>query len=124
MSKKPISDVDVEKIMESIRKRIQKRGAKWSRAKNIRVKIKQDLNLIKNNWDVENLNYQIFSHRKFIGPLLITGRELVHGEVRRYVDPALRKQSEFNAAVVRILNYLLKKTSKNTKRRKKLRNKR
>ena len=114
---------NVEEIMERIRKKMKKRGAKWSRA-NVRNKISEDLKLLKDNWDVDGLNYQIFSHRKFLGPILITGRELVHREVRRYVDPALRKQSEFNAAAVRILNYVLKKISKNKKRHTKRRKRR
>ncbi len=65
---------------------------------------RRDLDYINSNWDVENKGYFISSHRPVAGKFLITGRELVHGEVRRYVDPAIWKQKEFNASAVRLLN--------------------
>lgn len=65
---------------------------------------RRDLGYINSNWDVENKGYFISSHRPVTGKFLITGRELVHGEVRRYVDPAIWKQKEFNGRVVRLLN--------------------
>jgi len=65
---------------------------------------RRDLDYINSSWDVENKGYFISSHRPVAGRFLIRGRELVHGEVRRYVDPAIWKQKEFNASVVRLLN--------------------
>ena len=59
---------------------------------------------VKSNWDIQNNNYIISSHRRILGKVLVKGRELVHGEVRRYVDPMVWKQKEFNASIVRILN--------------------
>jgi len=59
---------------------------------------------VNSNWDIQNNNYVISSHRRILGKALVKGRELVHGEVRRYVDPAIWKQREFNACIVRILN--------------------
>ena len=53
---------------------------------------------------MENKGYFISSHRPVAGRFLIRGRELVHGEVRRYVDPAIWKQREFNASTTRLLN--------------------
>jgi O-antigen chain-terminating methyltransferase len=35
---------------------------------------------------------------------------LVHGEVRRYVDPVISRQTEFNASTVRILTQMLQKS--------------
>ena len=65
---------------------------------------RRDLNHINSTWDVENKGYSISSHRPVAGRFLIRGRELVHGEVRRYVDPAIWKQREFNASTTRVLN--------------------
>jgi O-antigen chain-terminating methyltransferase len=39
------------------------------------------------------------------------GRELVHGEVRRYVDPVFLKQKDFNASTVRLLRDISKDIS-------------
>lgn len=64
----------------------------------------QDLAIINQHWNISNDEYRIFSHRRILGPLLVRGRRLVHGEVRRYVDPIFLQQREFNASVVRILN--------------------
>lgn len=41
-------------------------------------------------------DYKITSHRPLIGRLLVFGRQLVHGEVRRYVEGILAQQSEIN----------------------------
>ena len=59
---------------------------------------------VKSNWDIQNNNYSISSHRRILGKVLVKGRELVHGEVRRYVDPMVWKQREFNASIIRILD--------------------
>lgn len=39
-----------------------------------------------------------------MGPFLIKGRKLVHGEVRRYVDPVFQKQSQLNYNLAGVLN--------------------
>ncbi len=65
---------------------------------------RRDLDYINSSWEVENKGYFITSHRPVAGRFLIRGRELVHGEVRRYVDPAIWKQREFNASTTRLLN--------------------
>ena len=59
---------------------------------------------VNSNRDIQNDNYIISSHRRILGKVLVKGRELVHGEVRRYVDPMVWKQKEFNASIVRTLN--------------------
>ena len=69
---------------------------------------RRDLDHINSTWDVENKSYFISSHRPVAGKFLIRGRELVHGEVRRYVDPAIWKQREFNASTTRLLNEVAK----------------
>ena len=110
-------EINVEEIMRKIRENIARRkmqGA-YREVDNHTVeqsylqKISNDLAFINNNWNIENESYAIFSHRKILGPFLVKGRKLVHGEVRRYVDPIFWKQREFNASVVRILNETTKK---------------
>lgn len=64
----------------------------------------RDLEYINSNWAIQNKSYNISSHRQVMGKALVKGRELVHGEVRRYVDPMIWKQTNFNESVVRILN--------------------
>jgi O-antigen chain-terminating methyltransferase len=64
----------------------------------------REMENVNSNWDIQNNNYVISSHRRIIGKALVKGRELVHGEVRRYIDPTIWKQREFNASIVRILN--------------------
>ncbi len=64
----------------------------------------RDLAYINSNWDIHNNRYFIRSHRPYIGKFLVKGRQLVHGEVRRYVDPMISWQTEFNASAVRIIN--------------------
>ena len=78
---------------------------KWS------DEIRRDLDYINSNWDIQNNSYFISSHRPYSGKFLIKGRELVHGEVRRYVDPMIYKQREFNGSVARTLNEATKKIS-------------
>ncbi len=71
--------------------------------------IRKDLDYINKNWDIQNNSYFIGSHHPLAGRFLIKGREIVNGEVRRYVDPMIWKQNEFNASTVRILNENAKK---------------
>jgi O-antigen chain-terminating methyltransferase len=112
-------EVDVKKIMEKIRKNIQKRKKeqrvvevedleKKTEIQNLPYNLRQDVDIINANWDTENKTYLIFSHRKILGPALIKGRELVHGEIKRYADPVFWKQKEFNSGTVRILNHFSK----------------
>jgi len=55
---------------------------------------------IDSKWDIQNNSYNISSHRLVTGKLLVKGRELVHGEVVRYVDPLIMKQKNFNYCAV------------------------
>ncbi len=58
----------------------------------------RDLACLSSNWDIQNASYTIRSHRPIVGKLLVKGRDLVHGEVRRYIDPIIWRQTEFNKA--------------------------
>jgi len=108
--------VDVKEIMRRIRENIKKRRkeqkvvdvGKLERKidpEKPHYNIRQELDFINAGWDIENKTYRIYSHKKFLGPFLIKGRELVHGEIRRYVDSVFWKQTEFNAHAARILNH-------------------
>lgn len=65
--------------------------------------VKRDLDLINSNWDLQNNTYTISSHHPVLGKFLVKGRQIVHGEVCRYVDPIFSRQTEFNAGTVRLL---------------------
>lgn len=71
--------------------------------------IRRDLDYLSWNWDIENNSYLINSHRPAIGKLLVKGRTIIHGEVKRYVDPMINRQREFNESVSRILNSIVNK---------------
>jgi O-antigen chain-terminating methyltransferase len=116
-------EIDVEEIMRKIRENIRKRresGVYTEEMKDLIDEplqtadtgesnidhLRQELNYINRDWDTR-AEYSISSHRRFIGWLLIKGRQLVHCEVRRYVDLIVGKQIEFNAHVVHFVNRLI-----------------
>jgi SAM-dependent methyltransferase len=107
--------IDVEEIMARIRENIRQRkeagvypedddlpagGATAAEES----EVPWILARLKSTSDIRNSSYLISSHRPVTGKFLVKGRELVHGEVRRYVDPVLWKQSEFNGSAVRAFN--------------------
>jgi len=111
--------IDVEEIMKKIRENIRRRQAAGelppdpdsvigSPSKNCPAgesddAIQHDLSYINSNWDIHNNSYFISSHHPYIGKFLVKGRQLVHGEVRRYVDPMISHQTDFNTSTVRII---------------------
>lgn len=111
-------DVDLEEVMQKIKENVIRRKLSSNKPEYTRVdaehqkasvseyctKINRDLTIINNRWNINNDHYVISSHRKILGPFLVRGRRLVHGEVRRYVDPIFNMQKEFNAAIARIIN--------------------
>ncbi len=116
-------EIDVKKIMKKIRDNIRRRREERGEvdvedlereayAGDSSYNTQSDIDSINANWNIENKTYRINSHRKILGPFFITGRKLVHEEVRRYVDPIFWKQNEFNARTVRILNHLSKELQK------------
>ena len=70
------------------------------------------LTYINTYWEIRNNSYFISSHRLGFGKALIKGRELLHNEVRRYVDPMISKQNEFNRSVVEVLNEITRTTKR------------
>lgn len=112
-------EVNVEEIMGKIRENIRKRkGAEDFPGKNTEDlqnspspetslsdgNIQRDLEYLNSNWDIQNNSYFISSHRPVVGKFLVRGRDLIHGEIRRYVDPVVWKQTEFNGSTARFLN--------------------
>lgn len=112
-------EINVEEIMEKIQNDIRSRKKSAAGKTTDRDyfssipetldsdSIHRKLEYIKSNWNIENNSYFITSHRPISGKFLIKGRELVHGEVRRYVDPTIRKQNEFNESLAHLLESLI-----------------
>ena len=112
-------EINVEKIMQKIRENVQRRQANGElppdpgsliiptsyigNGSNINDPFQRDLSYINANWDIRTTTYFISSHHACIGKILVKGRQLVHGEVRRYVDPMIFRQAEFNESTARIL---------------------
>jgi 2-polyprenyl-3-methyl-5-hydroxy-6-metoxy-1,4-benzoquinol methylase len=106
-------EIDVEEIMRKIQDNVKKRKIADIEHLDINkipetpvYNIKQDLESVKANLDIENRAYNISSHRKVLGPFLVGGRKLVHGEIKRYVDLTILRQKEFNESAARVLDYL------------------
>ena len=133
MDDKPIEirddEINVEAIMAKIRENIRRRQAAGelppdpdSLAESATIigkvnitneKTHNDLTYITNNWDIHNNGYFIKSHRPYIGKILIKGRQIVHEEVRRYIDPLISRQTEFNACSVRLFTNFLQTNMEN-----------
>ena len=110
-------EINVEEIMEKIRENIKKRKESgiytnvnaeeiekvFSESCSKREGL-QKPEISNFNYDIRNNSYSISSHRPMLGKFLIQGRKLVHGEVRRYVDPILQKQSEINSDLASLLS--------------------
>ena len=124
-------EIDVEDIMRQIRENIKKRrenGAYDDEMEEIINKplsalsdsqpentvldtdndLSRDLEYINSNWDI-HAEYYISSHRSIVGKFLVRGRQIVHSEVRRYVDLIAGKQIEFNTHIVHLMNKLADK---------------
>ena len=112
-------DINAEEIMQKIREKIYRRKTSdemspdpdalisslnsGENSAGLPESFKQDLSSVSSTWDLHNSDYAINSHHKVSGKIIVKGRELVHGEVRRYVDPIFSRQTEFNASTVRLL---------------------
>jgi SAM-dependent methyltransferase len=112
-------EINVEEIMDKIRENIRRRQTAGELPPDSDIlnsplscsytdpksddSFQRDFTYISSNWDIHNNSYTISSHRPYIGKVLVKGRQLVHGEIRRYIDPVISWQTEFNACIVRIL---------------------
>lgn len=116
-------EINAKEILERIRENIQSRKKTGAYSESIPYLVvnnseqnfvpavngmsAKDLEYLTSNYDVQNRSYVISSHRPVIGSFLVKGRNLVNGEVKRYVDPIFAQQSELNACTCRILTELL-----------------
>jgi O-antigen chain-terminating methyltransferase len=105
-------EIDTDEMVERIKANIQKRKASGAYTEEDKLKIDKadlvqdepqdlsgDFSDLNNLWNI-SYNYTISSHRKIAGAVLIKGRQVVNSEVKRYVDPVIEKQKEFNLQVV------------------------
>ena len=111
-------EVNVEEIMRKIRENISKRKEQGTYPPELDATVRQmisypkktlgeiadELTNLNINSDIQNNSYVISSHRPIVGKPLIKGREIVHGEVRRYVDPMIFKQITFNQNAAKVIN--------------------
>jgi 2-polyprenyl-3-methyl-5-hydroxy-6-metoxy-1,4-benzoquinol methylase len=116
-------EIDVEEIMQKIRENIRRRKEAGIYPKDpvstaapldptgVNSAFGRDLAYLSGNWNIQNNSYFISSHRPYVGKYLVKGRELVHGEVRRYADPVIWKQAEFNRATSRVLEEMTRQVS-------------
>jgi len=110
-------NINVESIMKKIRENISKRKKDGTYNQNelkiidenfsagfcAKKNISEDFEFMR-ECVIRNENYVISSHRPLMGKFLIKGRQMVHGEVRRYVDPMFSMQTEFNRSTDHSLN--------------------
>jgi O-antigen chain-terminating methyltransferase len=104
--------INVEEIMSQIRENIRKKKeAGLIPPDSSSMSLKSPLNHVKSpeieflesHCDVSVSTYNISSHQSLIGPVLVKGRHLVNGEVKRYIDPLLARQSEWNRLTCHII---------------------
>lgn len=127
MDNDPIKDEekDINEIMNTIRDNILRKREADSFSPDTRDTISPssqknnelaDIAFLESNHNIRFFSYTISSHRPYIGWVLVKGRQLVNGEVKRYVDPLLTKQSEWNHRAYQVLKGALEKLKDLNKR--------
>lgn len=114
------NEIDLEKLIDTIKQNIDERKKQGAyTAKDVDLIERHDpcqrqpsgklvdTTPLSNTMNIENTTYRISSHRKLAGMLLVKGRSLIHGEVKRYTDPVFSKQKEFNVNVISAFNSLV-----------------
>lgn len=117
------TEINVEEIMNEIRKRIKERNIKeieipeltsLSLSEGININNEANFNMDEfeksiayNNigWNVET-EFPITSHRKIIGRYIVIGKKIIRKLLRWYINPIIDLQREFNASVTRALNQI------------------
>ena len=102
------SEINVAEVMLKIKENIKRRRARDVQA----IETHKQLDYINSSWDIQNNGFFISSHRPILGRFLVKGRELILGEIRRYVDPTIWKQNEFNSSIVKIMYNTTKRLDK------------
>jgi SAM-dependent methyltransferase len=110
-------EINVAEIMQEIREKIRKQKSEFHSTESVSDTIFAPIqahdispvqinlngsNLLNSIWDIRDNTYEITSHRKYLGKFLVKGRQIVNGEVRRYVDSIIWKQSSFNERVAHL----------------------
>lgn len=112
-----MSDTETNKdeifsIMTKIKNNLKKREGKSlclecgsiTSVESSRFNTEQEFRYIHENYDIQNDNYIIKSHRPLLGYFLVKGRSFLNEEVKQYIKPALFKQTLINGNIVRIIS--------------------
>ena len=67
---------------------------------------------LNSHWHLLNDNNVVKSNIPVIGSILVAGRRLLYGEVKRCTDPLFLKETEFNRHVANVLSDVNKKLEK------------
>ena len=103
------NEIDVEDLMRKIKDEMERSKKGEDNISKPSDQIKESLDWINSNWDIQKDSYHICSHRPLIGKALIHGRKLIHGEVRRYVDPLAGRQNDLNRNIATIVRELARR---------------
>jgi len=123
-------NVNVEEIMKEIQRRVLEKKDKgiYSDADLQKItELKQELSPQKNeryselslhlrklhlNWDMAASSSIIRSHRKVLGPILVTAKKLGSTLLRFFASAYFTRQTEFNAASVRFNSVVLEELTR------------
>lgn len=110
--------LDVEQIMAEIRQEIARRQQSGELAEpelrayrpfqNIPPELEASQHAINTGWNRIYEPLEVRRRMPLLGHLWAAVRRRLHGEVRAYLDPMVWRQVDFNAAVVRSLNVLVR----------------
>ncbi|MDI3534977.1 MAG: hypothetical protein PWQ82_1342 [Thermosediminibacterales bacterium] len=113
-------EINVEQIMEQIRQNIKKRKIKEVDLPDLeslaledndynasfnRTEFEENVKYNNIAWNIQT-EYQITSHRKIIGRLIVFAKKILRKLLRWYINPPFYRQREFNASVTRSLNQI------------------
>jgi hypothetical protein len=95
----PRESIDVETVMERIRdKARQEFHESYSR-----TDMQDDLQFVMDNCQARQERI-ISSHRRWFGWLFVWFRKMLYGEICRSIDPALKRQADWNRKAAYILH--------------------
>ena len=132
-------NVNVSKIMQQVQQRIEKKRESGIyteeeleevtrlRLENLADEIDIDSNLIENlrssnaAWNITP-DYQVKSHRKGLGYLVVLIKKIVRPIVRLYTDHIVKRQAQINLYSIHVLHNLVQELTKLQIENKKLKN--
>ncbi|SFS84566.1 class I SAM-dependent methyltransferase [Paenibacillus sp. 453mf] len=65
----------------------------------------EKVDILNRSWNT-NPEFNITSHRKYLGPIIVKGKKLIRKLLRWYINPYASGQNEFNANLTRTVNEL------------------